>query len=117
RDPAGTPALAQQRERDPGPVAHRLVPRGRPRSCPARPGPGDRPGAGRQVDDVESLLAVVEHGIPQADGRAYHPSVGRRASIMTNLRACLALCRADLARARGDLQREAAFARAALAGT
>jgi len=60
---------------------------------------------------------VVEHGIPQADGRAYHPSVGRRASIMTNLRACLALCRADLARARGDLQREAAFARAALAGT
>ena len=34
---------------------------------------------------------------------------------MTNLRACLALCRADLARARGDLQREAAFARAALA--
>ena len=72
---------------------------------------------GGRLDDVESLLAVVEHGIPQADGRAYHPSVGRRASIMTNLRACLALCRADLARARGDLQREAAFARAALAGT
>ena len=72
---------------------------------------------GGRLDDVESLLAVVEHGIPQADGRAYHPSVGRRASIMTNLRACLALCRADLARARGDLQREAAFACAALAGT
>ena len=72
---------------------------------------------GGRLDDVESLLAVVEHGIPQADGRAYHPSVGRRASIMTNLRACLALCRADLARARGDLQREAAFARAALAET
>ena len=72
---------------------------------------------GGRLDDVESLLAAVEHGIPQADGRAYHPSVGRRASIMTNLRACLALCRADLARARGDLQREAAFARAALADT
>jgi ATP/maltotriose-dependent transcriptional regulator MalT len=72
---------------------------------------------GGRLDDVESLLAVVEHGIPQADGLAYHPSVGRRASIMTNLRACLALCRADLARARGDLQREAAFARAALAET
>jgi LuxR family transcriptional regulator, maltose regulon positive regulatory protein len=72
---------------------------------------------GGRVDDVESLLAVVERAIPQAHGLVYRPSVGRRSSIMTNLRACLALCRADLARARGDLQREAAFARAALAGT
>jgi LuxR family maltose regulon positive regulatory protein len=70
---------------------------------------------GGRLDEVESLLAVVERGIPQADGRAYRPSVGRRASIMTNLRACLALCRADLARAGGDLQREATFASAALA--
>jgi LuxR family transcriptional regulator, maltose regulon positive regulatory protein len=69
---------------------------------------------GGRLDDVESLLDLVERAIPQADGLVYTPSVGRRASIMTNLRACLALCRADLARAHGDLRREAAFARTAL---
>jgi len=70
---------------------------------------------GGRLDDVNALLAVVEASIARADGRPYLPSVGRRASIMTNLRACVALCRADLARARGDPAREVAFASAALA--
>ncbi|MBV9921643.1 MAG: hypothetical protein JOY78_12425, partial [Pseudonocardia sp.] len=70
---------------------------------------------GGRLDDVESLLAVVERAIPQTDGRSYRPSVGPQAAIMTNLRACLALCRADLARARGDLRREETFAGKALA--
>ena len=68
-----------------------------------------------RLDDVDALLAVVEQSISRAEGRPYLPSVGRRASIMTNLRACVALCRADLARARGDPAREVGFASAALA--
>ncbi len=70
---------------------------------------------GGVVDDVDPLLAVVEQSIPQTEGQPYRPSVGRRASIMTNLGACVALCRADLARVRGDPAREVAFASAALA--
>ncbi len=68
-----------------------------------------------RLDDVDALLATVEQSIPHAEDQPYHPSVGRRASIMTNLGACVALCRADLARARGDPAREVAFANAALA--
>jgi LuxR family maltose regulon positive regulatory protein len=67
------------------------------------------------LDEVESLLAIVERAISRADDRVYLPSVGRRASIMTNLGACLALCRADLARARGDPRSEVEYAGAALA--
>ena len=70
---------------------------------------------GGRLDDVDALLAVVEQSISRAEGQPYLPSVGRRASIMTNLGACVALCRADLARARGDPAREVAFASAALA--
>ena len=70
---------------------------------------------GGVLDDVDALLATVEEAIPRAEGQPYLPSVGRRTSIMTNVRACVALCRADLARAHGDPEREVAFARAALA--
>ena len=67
---------------------------------------------GGRADDVESLLDAAE----RADaGPPYRPSVGRRASILSNLDAFVMLYRAELARARGDLAREAEFACAALA--
>jgi LuxR family transcriptional regulator, maltose regulon positive regulatory protein len=65
-----------------------------------------------RLDDVESKLATVERGGPAPP---YEPSVGRRSSIMSNLDACLALCRADLARTRGDPEHAAEFAGVALA--
>jgi LuxR family maltose regulon positive regulatory protein len=64
------------------------------------------------LDEVEALLAVVERTGP---GPPYRPSIERRVSILSNVAACTALCRADLARARGDAVREVEQARAALA--
>ena len=92
-----------------------LSPEVRSPSAPARPRPSDRRVLGGMLDDVEALLAAVERSVPHAEGLPYAPTVGRRASIMTNVGACVALCRADLARARGDAAREVAFATAALA--
>ncbi len=66
---------------------------------------------GGRWDDVESLLVGVEMAGPAPQ---YRPSVGRRSSILANLPAGVALCRADLARARGDLQLAAEFAHLAL---
>jgi LuxR family maltose regulon positive regulatory protein len=65
-----------------------------------------------QWDDVESLLGAVEHAecCPP-----YRPSVRRRTSVMSNLDACVALCRADLAHTRGDADHVVEFACAALA--
>ena len=67
---------------------------------------------GGRLDDVEPLLARVEaaRGTPP-----YRPSVERRASVLSNLDAAVALCRADLARSRGETERETAYANAALA--
>jgi LuxR family transcriptional regulator, maltose regulon positive regulatory protein len=67
---------------------------------------------GGRLDDVEPLLGAVE----QADFcPPYRPSVRRRTSIMSNLDACVALCRADLAYVRGDADHVVEFARVALA--
>jgi LuxR family maltose regulon positive regulatory protein len=71
---------------------------------------------GGRLDEAEPLLELAERAVPAAaDAPPYRPSVDRRASILTNIAACTALCRADLARARGDPGREVAFTRAALA--
>lgn len=64
-----------------------------------------------RFDDVESLLGMVEQADPAPP---YRPSIGRRSSILFNLHACVPLCRADLASARGDAKRAAEFAGAAL---
>jgi LuxR family transcriptional regulator, maltose regulon positive regulatory protein len=69
---------------------------------------------GGRLDDAESLLGAVERAGP---GPPYRPSVGRRCSILSNLEACVALCRADLSRARGDAALQAEFASAALASS
>ena len=67
---------------------------------------------GGRWDDVESLLGAVE----QAEFcPPYRPSVRRRTSVMSNLDACMALCRADLAYVRGDADHVVEFARVALA--
>ena len=70
RDPAGATAVAPQRGRDPGPMAHRPLPRGGPRTSPARTGPGDRRGAGRPVGRRRAAAGRVERAFPAADGRA-----------------------------------------------
>jgi LuxR family maltose regulon positive regulatory protein len=64
-----------------------------------------------RLDEVESLLSAVERAGPAPP---YRPSIGRRSSILSNLDACVALCRADLAWARGELEHAAEFAGAAL---
>jgi ATP/maltotriose-dependent transcriptional regulator MalT len=66
---------------------------------------------GGVLDEVEALLAVVEEA---GEGPPYRPSVERRVSVLSNVAACVALCRADLARAHGDPVREVEHARATL---
>lgn len=67
---------------------------------------------GGRWDDVEPLLGAVEEA---RSCPPYRPSVRRRTSILSNLDACVALCRADLAYVRGDADRVVEFARVALA--
>jgi LuxR family transcriptional regulator, maltose regulon positive regulatory protein len=70
--------------------------------------------AGR-LEEAERLLAEAERGLAVTDDEPYQASVGRAASILTNLPAGTAVGQAELARLRGDPEREAAFARQALA--
>jgi LuxR family maltose regulon positive regulatory protein len=57
---------------------------------------------GGRLDEAESLLSVAELAIEHASLEPYEPSVGRTASILHNVPAMLATCRADLARQRGS---------------
>ena len=70
---------------------------------------------GGRADRAEPLIAAAERAAADITGEPYRPSVGRAASILANLPAVLAVTHADLARLRGDPEREAAFARRALA--
>ena len=70
--------------------------------------------AGR-LEEAERRLAEAERWFAVADDEPYQASVGRTASILANLPAGTAVGRAELARLRGDPEREAAFARQALA--
>jgi LuxR family transcriptional regulator, maltose regulon positive regulatory protein len=67
-----------------------------------------------RAGEAESLLDAAEQAVAAAD-EPYEPSVGRAASILANLPAVTAVGRADLARLLGDPEREAAFARQAVA--
>ena len=70
--------------------------------------------AGR-LDAVEPLLAVAERALERTPAAPYRASLDRRFSVLANIPAGIAVCRADLARMRGDAEAEQAFARAALA--
>ena len=59
---------------------------------------------GGRLDEAEALLTVAEHAFEHAFSEPYEPSVGRTASILHNVPAMLATCRADLARQRGNAE-------------
>lgn len=69
--------------------------------------------AGR-LDAVEPLLATAERALERAPAEPYRASLDRRFSVLANIPAGIAVCRADLARMRGDAEAEQAFARVAL---
>ena len=69
--------------------------------------------AGR-VDEAELLLSVAEDAPAGRDDR-HEPSVGRSASLMTNVAAATAVLRAEVAHLRGDAATERAFATQAAA--
>ena len=59
---------------------------------------------GGRLDEAESLLTIAEHAFEHASLEPYEPSVGRTASILHNVPAIVATCRADLARQRGNAE-------------
>lgn len=63
-----------------------------------------------RLDDVEPLVDTAESQFDAATSDAYEPSVGHAASVLGNVACVIAVCRADLARLRGDPEREAAYA-------
>ena len=65
-----------------------------------------------RLDEVDRLLAVAERASPTDQPHA--PSVGREASFLANIPACIAVTRAESARLRADPDRVARFAREAL---
>lgn len=68
-----------------------------------------------RIDEVEPLLAVAEAAFDPAHDEPYDATVPRTASMLANVPATLAMCRADLARLRGDPENARTFALAALA--
>ena len=67
-----------------------------------------------RIDQVEPLLTLAEQAYAAFGGEPYAASVDRSVSVLANLPATLATCRADLARLRGDGETERAHAQAAL---
>jgi LuxR family transcriptional regulator, maltose regulon positive regulatory protein len=67
------------------------------------------------VEAVEPLLAGAERGLAAIADEPYEPSVGRAASLLTNVPAAIAHERATLAHLRGDAEGTITFARRALA--
>jgi LuxR family transcriptional regulator, maltose regulon positive regulatory protein len=62
-----------------------------------------------RLDGVDDLLTVAER-LPVAD-EPHQPSVGRAASVLANLPACIPVARAEAARLRGQPERAARFGR------
>ena len=69
---------------------------------------------GGRLDEVEPLLTLAEQAYAASGGEPYAASVDRSVSVLANVPATLATCRADLARLRGDGETERAHAQAAL---
>jgi LuxR family maltose regulon positive regulatory protein len=67
-----------------------------------------------RLDDVEPLLTTAERAFDRAGVEPYHASIERKDSVLANVPAAVAIARADLARQRGDGQREHVFARTAI---
>jgi len=70
---------------------------------------------GGGVETVEPLLDAAEQASAATAGEPFEPTIGRADSILVNVPALSALCRAYLAQFRGDAGATAAFASAALA--
>jgi LuxR family transcriptional regulator, maltose regulon positive regulatory protein len=70
--------------------------------------------AGR-LEEVESLLADAERALAAGADEPFDPSVGRERSTLANAPTYAVLLHAELARQRGDPERQAKFARQALA--
>jgi LuxR family transcriptional regulator, maltose regulon positive regulatory protein len=70
---------------------------------------------GGRVETVERLLDTAEREFAAAGDEPYEPSVGRDASLLTNVPAAIARLRASVAHLRGDPEQTITFARQALA--
>ena len=70
--------------------------------------------AGR-LDEVEPLLMEAERAFHDAADEPYQASIDRKDSLLANVPAAIAIARADLARVRGQADRERMFAQAAIA--
>jgi LuxR family maltose regulon positive regulatory protein len=71
--------------------------------------------AGSDLDAAEPPLDAAERAFAHAADEPFEPSVGKGASLLTNVPATIALERAVLAHLRGDAEGTAAFASQALA--
>ena len=69
--------------------------------------------AGR-LDEVEPLLAAAEVAFGRTGDEPYRASIDRKDSLLANVPAAVAIARADLARLRGQADRERTFAQSAL---
>ncbi len=70
--------------------------------------------AGR-LDEVEPLLVEAERAFHRARDEPYRASIDRKDSLLANVPAAVAIARADLARVRGQADRERMFAQIAIA--
>ncbi|MDR0343134.1 MAG: hypothetical protein LBI49_08420, partial [Nocardiopsaceae bacterium] len=86
--------------------------RSRPRLCLAQTWMARLAG---DVEAAEVALDAAERAFADADEEHFEPSVGRTASLLSNLPAAIARERAQIAQLRGDADATAAFASRALA--
>jgi LuxR family maltose regulon positive regulatory protein len=70
---------------------------------------------GGDVEAIQPPLTAAEHAFAAAADAPFEPSVGRAASLLTNVPAAIALNRAYLAHLRGDADGTVGFTRRALA--
>ena len=70
---------------------------------------------GGRPDEAEPHLTRIDRTPAPVEDGPYEPSVGRESSILADVAAMSAICRADLARQRGDPEAQRDFARAAAA--
>ena len=69
---------------------------------------------GGRLEAVEPLAADAERALAATAEEPYEPSIGRAASLLTNVPAAIAVVRAGLARLQGDAERTSEFGQQAL---